>query len=76
MPGEDDEIVVDAGVAEGMDVRIGDSITIGAGSWYELQCCHRAPFKSPILRSSGSLFPADPRNICYWIPDGEGLMRS
>ena len=43
-------------VAEGMDVRIGDSITIEQiGS--ELQCCrHRAPFKSPILRSEGSLF--------------------
>ena len=30
LPSADDEIVVDARVAEGMDVRIGDSITIGA----------------------------------------------
>ena len=75
MPSADDEIVVDARVAEGMDVRIGDSITIGAGSGSMNYSVVGIGLHSNHLyyAQSGSLFPADPGTFATGYLTAEGL---
>ena len=75
MPSADDEIVVDARVAEGMDVRIGDSITIGSGSGsmdYSVVGIGYHP-SHLYYAQSGSLFPADPGTFATGYLSAEGL---
>ncbi|DAC14059.1 MAG TPA: FtsX-like permease family protein [Candidatus Poseidoniales archaeon] len=75
MPSADDEIVVDVRVAEGMDVGIGDSITIGAGSGSMNYSVVGIGHHSNHLyyAQSGSLFPADPGTFATGYLTAEGL---
>ena len=75
VPSADNEIVVDARLAEGMDVGIGDSIAIGAGSGTMNYSGVGVGYHSSHLyyAQSGSLFPADPGTFATGYLSAAGL---
>ena len=75
VPSADNEIVVDARLAEGMDVGIGDSIAIGAGSGTMNYSVVGVGYHSSHLyyAQSGSLFPADPGTFATGYLSAAGL---
>ncbi|MBH33437.1 MAG: hypothetical protein CMB75_03450 [Euryarchaeota archaeon] len=77
MPSADNEIVVDLRVAEGMDVGIGDNITIGAGSGTMDYSVVGIGLHSNHLfyAQTGSLFPADPGTFATGYLTAAGLER-
>ena len=77
MASADDEIVVDARVASGMDVAIGDTISIGAGfgslDYTVVGTGHISSYL--YFAPEGSLFPADPGTFATGYLSAAGLER-
>ena len=71
------EIVIDERVASGMDVSLGDSVTIGAGSGRMSFTVVGIGFHSNHLyfAPEGSLFPAEPGTLATGYLSSEGLER-